>query len=258
MTTPYADRLLNFSDSFVLSSGTISIDCSRGLVLLLYYTPKGEYLLPKGRKNVHETLQVAAVRETMEELGYKCRLLEHDLPTRAPYPIPLRHTEPIAVQQRMSQGVRKIIFWYVAQVDSSDRRIAHTQEEGEDFEVRWVRVEDAPSTLSFVEDQRIVEKALSAIPCLDPAPSIGQLHDWYLDSSIDARALGFLCISLGGSLVYGQQDDINPQEIGNLTDWDGFGIVNTREDIITLINDFKTQLCALLRIEKEECPNLKV
>lgn len=84
--------------------------------------------------------------------------------------------------------------------------------------MRWVRVEDAPSTLSFVEDQMIVEKALSAIPCLDPAPSIGQLHDWYLDSSIDARALGFLCISLGGSLLYGQQDDINPQEIGNLTD----------------------------------------
>lgn len=58
--------------------------------------------------------------------------------------------------------------------------------------------------------------------------------------------------------MYGQQDDINPQEIGNLTDWDGFEIVNTREDIITLINDFKTQLCALLRIEKEECSNLKV
>jgi hypothetical protein len=121
-----------------------------------------------------------------------------------------------------------------------------------------VRGEDAPSTLSFVEDQRIVEKALSAIPCPDSVPSIGQLHEWYLDSSIDARALGFLCISLGGSLVYEQQDVINTQEIGNLTDWDGFGIVNTKEDIITLINDFKSQHCALLRIEKEECSNLKV
>lgn len=59
-------------------------------------------------------------------------------------------------------------------------------------------------------------------------------------------------------MVYGQQDVINPQAIGNLTDWDGFGIVDTKEDIIALINDFKPQLCALLRIEKEEYPDLKV
>lgn len=36
-------------------------------------------------------------------------------------------------------------------------------EEGEDFEVRWVRKEAAPSTMSFLEDQKIVEKALSAL-----------------------------------------------------------------------------------------------
>lgn len=87
---------------------------------------------------------------------------------------------------------------------------------------------------------------------------IPRLREGYLDSSINPRALGFLCISLGGSLVYGQQDVINPQAIGNLTDWDGFGIVDTKEDIIALINDFKPQLCALLRIEKEEYPDLKV
>ncbi|KAL9104007.1 MAG: hypothetical protein Q9163_000985 [Psora crenata] len=174
MANSSEERMLDFSDSFVLSSGTVSIDCAKGLVLLLYHTPKGEYLLPKGRKNVGETLQDAAVRETMEEAGYKCRLLEHELPTRAP-PSPgvsRRHTEPIAVQQRMYHGVRKIIFWYVAQVDSSEQQTPHTQEEGEEFEVRWVRGEDAASTLSFVEDQRIVGKALAAI--FSPSPSIAQ------------------------------------------------------------------------------------
>ncbi|KAL9126119.1 MAG: hypothetical protein Q9217_004780 [Psora testacea] len=260
METSGKDRVLDFSDRFVLSSGTVSIDCLKGLVLLLYYRPKGEYLLPKGRKNVGETLQGAAVRETMEESGYKCHLLGHDLPTKAPDPIISLHTEPIAVQQRMSQGVRKIIFWYLAQVDSSDPPIGQTLEEGEDFEVRWVRKEIASSTMSFVEDQKIVEKALSVLICspIDSVPAIPRLREGYLDSSFNPQALGFLCISLGGSLVYGQQDVITPLEIENLTDWDGFGIVNTKEDILTLINDFKPQLCALLWIEKEEYPNMKL
>ena len=72
-------RILDFADDFVLSSGTITVDCSRCLVLLLYFTPKGEYLRPKGRKDVGETLPAAAVRETTEESGYHCQLLEHSL-----------------------------------------------------------------------------------------------------------------------------------------------------------------------------------
>lgn len=67
-------------------------------------------------------------------------------------------------QLPLSGGIRKIIFWYVAEVDSTARQVLGTQEEGEDFEVRWVRREDAPLRMSFAEDQEIVEKALSAIP----------------------------------------------------------------------------------------------
>ena len=164
------DRRLDFSDHFVLSCGTVAIDCHRDLVLLLYHRLKGEYLLPKGRKNVAESLQAAAQRETWEESGYSCRLLAHNLPTRATQPMETPHTEPIAIQQRLSQGIRKIIFWYVAEVDSSGDQIADTQEEGEDFEVRWVCRKDAPSTMSFVEDRKIVEKALRAVPSRLPGP----------------------------------------------------------------------------------------
>lgn len=260
MTTPQDARHVDFSDRFVLSSGTVAIDCRRSLVLLLYYRPKGEYLLPKGRKNVGETLEAAAERETWEESGYNCRLLSHSLPTRAPQPTRTPHTEPIAVQQRFSQGIRKIIFWYLAQVDSSDRQAVQTQEEGEDFEVRWVCTVNAPSTMSFVEDREIVEKALSAVPCplQGSVRSIFPLRDWFLDLSVDVRALGFLCISLGGSLVYGQLDIGNPQEMGDLTDWDGFAIVERKEDIVRLVNESRSELCNLLRIEKEECPKMTV
>ena len=253
-TTSYDNRLLDFSDHFVLSSGTVAIDRDRDLVLLLYYRPKGEYLLPKGRKNVGESLQAAAERETWEESGYTCHLLGHNFPTRTPQSPRMPHTEPIAVQQRSVDGVRKIIFWYVAQANSSDRPMAQTQEEGEDFEVRWVCRKDAPSTMSFVEDRKIVEKALSAVPCQLPKPGqlISPLRDWFLDFSIDARRLGFLCISLGGSLVYNQLEIECLRMPSNLIDWDGFGIVERKEDIIRLINYNKSELCALLRIEKEE------
>jgi len=259
-TNSYNNRLLDFSDHFVLSSGTVAIDCDRDLVLLLYYRPKGEYLLPKGRKDVGESLEAAAERETWEESGYTCRLLGHNFPTRTPHTPRMPHTEPIAVQQRSSDGVRKIIFWYVAQADSSDCPMAQTQEEGEDFEVRWVCRKDAPSTMSFAEDGKIVEKALSTVPCRCPGPerSISPLQGWFLDFSVDVRGLGFICISLGGSVVYDQLEIKYPQNPSNLTDWDGFGIVEKKEDIIRLVNEYKSELCTLLRIEKEEFPQMTV
>ena len=34
------------------------------------------------------------------------------------------------------QGVRKIIFWYLTEADSSACQLANTQDEGEDFETQ--------------------------------------------------------------------------------------------------------------------------
>ena len=71
------------SDKFVVSSGTIPIDTSKSLVLLLYYRPRGEYVLQRGRQNVGETLEAAAIRETMNESGFECQLFKNQLPTSA-------------------------------------------------------------------------------------------------------------------------------------------------------------------------------
>ena len=164
------DRQLDFSEDFVLSSGTVPIDISKGLVLLLYYRPKGEFMLPKGRKNVGETLEAAAMRETTEESGFKCSLFKHQLHTNAQELVDSYHTEPIAIQQRMNQDVRKIIFWYIAEVDSSSQRMSDTQEEGEDFDVEWVCIENAPSKCSFDDDRKILAKALEAVRRAPLAP----------------------------------------------------------------------------------------
>ena len=154
--------LLDLSEAFALSSGTVPIDISKRLVLLLYYRPKGEYLLPKGRKNIGETLEDAAIRETTEESGFECTLFRHQAPKNAQEPKESHHTEPIAVQQRMNQGVRKIIFWYISEVDSCSLQKFDTQAEGEDFKVVWVPMENAAKRCSFLDDRRIVERVVEA------------------------------------------------------------------------------------------------
>ena len=253
------DRHLDFSEDFVLSSGTVPIDIAKGLVLLLYYRPKGEYMLPKGRKNVGETMEDAAVRETAEESGFQCRLFKHQLHTNAQELIDSYHTEPIAVEQRMNQDVRKIIFWFIAEVDSSSQRMSDTQEEGEDFDVEWVCIENAPSKCSFEDDRKILAKALEAVRHA-PSASILPVHEVrgaYLDATVDRQALGFLSISLGGSIVK-QQTGATLCELSANKDWDGFGILETKASIVRLIRDFRAELSIMLRIEKEECPSLQV
>ena len=157
------DRLLDFSEDFVLSSGTVPIDIPRGLVLLLIDRPRREYMLPKGKKNVGETLEAAAMRETTEESGFECRLFEHTLPSNAQGLEDSYHTEPIAVQQRMNEGFRKIIFWYIAEVDSCSQRMSDRQEDWEFFDVEWVPMADAVLRCSYADDRRIVEKALEVV-----------------------------------------------------------------------------------------------
>ena len=164
MDPPHHQQTVSLSEHFILSVGTVPIDIDKRLVLLLYYRPKNEYMLPKGRKNIGESLEAAAVRETKEESGFECRLVRHRLFSNAQGQVGDEgHTEPIAVQQRVVGGVRKFVFWYVAEVDFTAQRMTDTQEEGEDFDVEWVRIEDAVSKCSFVDEGRIVEKALEAV-----------------------------------------------------------------------------------------------
>ena len=156
------DRLLNFSSHFVLSSGTVPIDVPRCLVALIYRPDqeKKEYLLPKGRKAVGETLEHAATRVTLQECGYNCCLLGHNLSTNARGLDDPRHTEPIAVQQHVIAGCREILFWYVSEMDSSSVFTGFTQE---DYSAVWVPLGLAASKCSFADDRRIVEKALEAV-----------------------------------------------------------------------------------------------
>ncbi|MCJ1471074.1 hypothetical protein MMC07_009722 [Pseudocyphellaria aurata] len=155
--------LLDLSDTFVLGSGTVSIDPSKSLVLLLLYRPKGAFLLPKIRKHVDEGLEAAAMRATKRKTGYECHLLKNKHPNQGANPgRSLQYTEPIAIQQKVCQGIRRLVFWYVAQVDSSDACISDTQEGGEDFVVCWVGINIASAMMAFEEERKIVASAVDA------------------------------------------------------------------------------------------------
>ena len=176
-------QLLDFSDSFVISCGTVTFDLSRGLVLLIHNKANGAVLLPKGRKDVNEGIEEAAVRETREESGYEVQLISHATKTRATGTKTGSHHEPIAVQQRILHGIRKLVFWYLASADSTRPQILNERETWEEeYETIWRLVEDAPALMTFKEDCQIVERAFFAIvelPELDghlPSTSLSNIE----------------------------------------------------------------------------------
>ena len=163
------DRSIFFSDQFVISCGTVSLDVTTSRVLLIRLRKTGEFVLPKGRKDLGETLEETAKRETFEETGVRVELLPMTSNTLATTPSSATHrphlvTEPIGVTQRFTrQGVLKIIFWYLAAGDSAAVPEGGTQQEDEFFDTVWVDFGRVGSTLSFENDRGIAQAAIDAV-----------------------------------------------------------------------------------------------
>jgi len=188
-----SDRTVHFSHQCVLSCGTITLDLERSKVLLIRCRTNDEHLLPKGRKDVGETLEQAALRETYEETGHRVHLLPLSMPTLASSPAGsssppskakegsnlteddpppaelgperwIECTEPIAIQQRITcRGKHKIIFWFTAQCDSAVPPDKHTQMPNEDFETVWTSVNAFHDILSYEDDRQIVSQVVKLV-----------------------------------------------------------------------------------------------
>ncbi|KAL2209137.1 hypothetical protein CC79DRAFT_1396071 [Sarocladium strictum] len=163
-------RQILLSDQFVISCGTVTIDPQRSKVLLIRLRTTDEYFLPKGRKDIGETLEETAKRETFEETGIQVELLPLKINTLATVPsaaIAANHTgavtEPMAMTQRKdATGTLKIIFWFVAEGDSASVPEQRQQQEGEDFDTVWKDFDDVAATLSFDDDRRVAAAAIDA------------------------------------------------------------------------------------------------
>lgn len=172
------------SDSFVTSAGSILFrkapDTNKLQICILYERRKGEWLLPKGRKDCGESIEAAALRETFEETGYACSLIPLRMPTRATAPgldapgpddyalergtrVVEGATEPIAVQVRqVGPTVLKIIWWYATWVTTGDKSEG-TQMATEAFDSHFLDAEEALARLSFRQDREVVAQALALV-----------------------------------------------------------------------------------------------
>ncbi|RPD63366.1 hypothetical protein L227DRAFT_572523 [Lentinus tigrinus ALCF2SS1-6] len=139
-STPAIPDSLFFAEDFMLGSGMVIIQPSTGKIVLLHEELERDarghvqhrWFLPKGRKDVGETLEQAALREAYEESGYRVDFLPVIMPYNAPTPptsldgLRLRPvTEPIFVntlEYRNHEGGRNrhggeyLTFWYIGQV----------------------------------------------------------------------------------------------------------------------------------------------
>ncbi|KAH7175604.1 hypothetical protein EDB81DRAFT_13196 [Dactylonectria macrodidyma] len=167
------------SDQFVESSGAILFNLSGHTkqVCLLHFQPKdkpGEWLLAKGRRNCGESRGEAALREVREETGYPCHLYPVKIATRAPAPTDANHvpdvarshagiTEPFMLTMRQLGGSSaniKLIWWFIAEVDSAEFRPANSEDQ---FTSHFMDCEEAVQRLTFKDDRDVLQRAISIV-----------------------------------------------------------------------------------------------
>ncbi|PCH43131.1 hypothetical protein WOLCODRAFT_121539 [Wolfiporia cocos MD-104 SS10] len=126
-SSPAVPASIWYSSDFLLGAGMVILQPSSGKVLLCC---EGErWFLPKGRKDVGESLEQAALREAYEESGYRVEFLPVVQEMNAPRPPGSRRqgnsltTEPFYVSATAygpgcmrSNGIEYIIFWYIGQI----------------------------------------------------------------------------------------------------------------------------------------------
>ncbi|KAG6810037.1 hypothetical protein H0H92_013627 [Tricholoma furcatifolium] len=116
------------AENFMLGAGMVIIQPSTEKIVLV--RDGDHWFLPRGRKDIGESLETTALREAYEESGYRVEFLPLYIPTRAPPPPSNRaarwemNTEPVyttVTHWSAGQGNRQlpgeyITFWYVGQI----------------------------------------------------------------------------------------------------------------------------------------------
>jgi 8-oxo-dGTP pyrophosphatase MutT (NUDIX family) len=170
MNTHY-DEIHSFAEDFVICAGAVLVKRSTSEFCLIK-THDGFWNFPKGRKNIGETLEAAAVREAYEETGYTSSLLKIKMATRATTDDDVDDcvrlvsgiTEPLMVSIRpcrSKQGGKKIIFWFLATIDETIHRVddGTSMMSNEDFHVELVSITRALELLTSTWQHDLVKKA---------------------------------------------------------------------------------------------------
>ncbi|KAM7186496.1 NUDIX hydrolase domain-like protein [Naviculisporaceae sp. PSN 640] len=169
------------ASGIVISCGTVTLDLVQGKVLLIWNRRFGIYQLPKGRKNIGETMLAAAIRETYEETGVRVKPFELMVATRATVPADeqdgeSRHKNPGVIEGQLSNefiatcvypdpqsetDALKIIFYFAATADSTIAPETGTQEDWEKVRGEWVPISEISKKLRFKAEESVVMKAVA-------------------------------------------------------------------------------------------------
>ncbi|CCA72297.1 hypothetical protein PIIN_06231 [Serendipita indica DSM 11827] len=160
------------SGAFQLSAGCVMIQPSTGKLVVVQDAKTKQWFLPRGRKDVGETLEQAAFREGYEESGYKPEPLPLLLPHRQP-PSPeqvkrrkenpndltqwLTTTEPVYITTMPVRTPRRSYeyhtFWYAASIPADAVREENTgMEDEKDYIGKLLSLEEAVNVLGEPEN----------------------------------------------------------------------------------------------------------
>lgn len=175
------DKSMSFRPASALgmSCGTVTIDPRRAMVLVIWNNRLKLYQLPKGRRNLNETMLDAALRETYEETGVKVTPLTLDIATRATPP-KCRHSDTSKKPANITEGypsrefvgaclypdpqseteALKVVYFYAATAECADAQDSGTQEEWEKLDAKWIPLSEVSSTLRFEAEIKTVMKAV--------------------------------------------------------------------------------------------------
>lgn len=131
-SSPAIPDSLFFASDFMLGAGMVIIQPATANVVLIHEAAKNFWFLPKGRKDVGESLEQAVLREAHEESGYHASFLPVRMPTNAPSAPATPHarslpcTEPFYVStlhwrpqpHRADVGGEYFTFWYLGQIEA--------------------------------------------------------------------------------------------------------------------------------------------
>ncbi|PVI08438.1 hypothetical protein DM02DRAFT_647802 [Periconia macrospinosa] len=206
------------SEEFVESCGAILFDLTDpdNLSVCLIRTQK-EWLLAKGRRNYGETRQDAAIREVIEETGFRCSLFPVTMPTRATppeapavgYPDKARVfdnlIEPFSCEIReCRKPIRtKFIYWYIAALDVGAQKLPGEPH----YKPKFIPVQQAIQTLTFEADRRLVAKAAGLVSITLKGGS----DQWAISTPSDAG----IGMSTNDEAADGQITGEHPLRIGN-------------------------------------------
>lgn len=133
-------KILNVSDAGMIraAGGLIYRNGRRGLMeLAIVHRPAyDDWTFPKGKLNPDETPEAAALRETEEETGLRCKLVG----------------EVGCTSYVDRRGRNKVVcYWLMEPI--ADRKF---QPSGEVDELRWVRVAEAMQLLTYERDRQLL------------------------------------------------------------------------------------------------------